>query len=78
MAEITFSRSRHWPVQAGGDVVVVVGRRWMRAAIYFGQPPGSRIGVWVTRADRVRGVNVRVGKRYIRCLTILLHTQRLP
>jgi hypothetical protein len=60
----------------GGDVVLETSRRWYRLAAYFGTPPGSHIGVWRTRCDDLRGVNVRFGRRVAGpCLTVFVHTR---
>lgn len=60
--------------QHGGDVVIETHGHRLRLAAYFGPPPGSHIGFWCTRADSLRGVNLRIGKRYVGpCLTLLAH-----
>lgn len=61
--------------QVGGDLVIEVSGRWIRFAAYFGVPPGSRIGLWRTRFDDMRGVNLRIGKRYRKTLTVFVHTR---
>jgi hypothetical protein len=63
--------------QLGGDVVITLGRRWVRFAAYAGSPPGSHIGLWRTRWGGLRGVNLRLGRRYVGpCLTLFIHTKR--
>lgn len=53
-------------------------RRWVRAALIAGTPPGSNIGFWRTRMGAMRGWNFRVGRRYRGpCVTALLHTSTL-
>lgn len=66
----------HNTSQWGGDIRIVLFDRWWRAALYFGQPPGSHIGLWRTRTDGLQGINLRVGHRYIGpCLTVFIHTR---
>lgn len=66
--------------QLGGDVVITVGRRWIRLAAYAGSPPGSHMGWWVTRGGfygGLYGVNYRVGRHWPGpCLTLFVHTQK--
>lgn len=58
-------------------MAVRIGRCWVRFAAAYGQPAGSHIGVWRTRWGDLRGLNLRIGKRYIGpALTVLLHTRR--
>lgn len=72
-------RGQKWPVDHGnygGDVVIEAFGHWVRLALYYGSPPGSHIGLWRTRAGAVRGVNLRVGRRYTGpALTLLVHTR---
>jgi hypothetical protein len=61
----------------GGDLVLWTRRRRYRLAAYWGTPPGSHIGFWRTRAGGLRGINLRIGRRYVGpFLTILAHTRR--
>lgn len=64
--------------QRGGDIRIETRRRWLRLAVYYGTPPGSRIGFWRTGggfSGSLRGWNVRVGRRYVGpCLTVFVHT----
>jgi hypothetical protein len=56
-------------------VVDLLGR-WVRFAVYYGTPPGSHIGVWRTHWGDLRGLNVRIGRRYVGpCLTAFVHTK---
>lgn len=64
---------RH-PCQTGGDIVVETSRRWVRIAGYFGEAPGSHMGLWHTDTGRVHGWNYRIGS-IRRCLTLLAHTR---
>ncbi len=58
------------------DLVLQTDGRWLRLGAFYGTPPGSHIGLWRTRWGSVRGVNLRVGRRYIGpCLTLLIHTR---
>ena len=68
---------RDWtPEQKGGGVRLNLRRRWIRVAAYYGQPPGSHIGLWRTRVDDLSGLNLRIGRRYIGpCVTALIHTR---
>lgn len=68
--------SREWcPDQKGGDLVVEVLGRWVRFALYVGTPPGSHIGLWRTNWGYLKGVNLRIGKRYVGpCVTVFVHT----
>lgn len=72
-------RGRKWPVDhgnRGGDITVEMLGRWVRLAIYAGSSPGSNIGFWCTRVGDFKGVNLRVGRRYIGpCVTFLAHTR---
>lgn len=62
--------------QLGVFVVVQRPTRWWRAALILGTPPGSHIGLWRTRWGELRGINYRIGRRYIGpCLTVFLHTK---
>ena len=65
--------------QRGGDLVVETRRRWIRFAAYYGQPPGSHIGLWRTRSGfsgAMKGLNLRIGKRYVGpTLTVFVHTR---
>ena len=59
------------------SLVFLLGRRWIRFGAFYGEPPGSHIGLWRTRVDNLRGVNLRIGKRYLGpCFTVLAHTRR--
>lgn len=61
------------------SIVFLFGRRWIRFGAFYGSPPGSHIGLWRTNAFGLRGLNLRVGKRYIGpCFTLLAHTRRRP
>lgn len=66
-------RGHEWDI----GVAVTIGPLWGRTMLAWGMPPGSRIGAWVTRggfSGRLRGVNVRVGRRYVGpALTWLAH-----
>lgn len=66
--------------QLGGDIVIVVGRRWIRLAAYAGTPPGGHMGWWRTDGGypgSLRGVNYRCGRAYRGpCLTLFVHTRR--
>ncbi len=75
---MTVKVSREWyPDQKGGDLVVEALGHWVRFAVYVGTPPGSHIGIWRTSWGDLKGLNVRVGKRYIGpCLTAFVHTHR--
>jgi hypothetical protein len=74
--KVEANRERHVD-NRGGDLVVLIGRRWIRFAAYYGTPPGSRIGLWRTRAYGLYGLNLRVGKRITGpCLTTFVHTKR--
>lgn len=62
--------------------VLFTGRRRWRFAAYFGQPPGSHRGIWITRVAMsteqiMRGINLRVGFPRKRprwpCFIIFLH-----
>jgi hypothetical protein len=72
-------RGRRSPIDygnRGGDLVVEWFGRWQRFALYVGSPPGSHIGFWRTRVDTMRGVNLRIGRRYTGpCLTVFVHTR---
>lgn len=60
----------------GVNVVLTTRGRWLRFAVFYGTPPGSHIGVWRTRVDDLRGVNVRVGRRITGpTLTLLVHAR---
>lgn len=59
------------------SLVVRVGRRWVRVGAFYGPPPGSHIGLWRTRSGTLRGLNVRLGRRYVGpCLTLIAHTRK--
>lgn len=61
--------------QLGGDLVIETLGRWVRFAAYYGTPPGSHIGLWRTSVDDLRGLNLRIGRRYRGpCLTVFVHT----
>lgn len=62
----------------GGSVALTVaGRWWVRFALYVGSPPGSHIGVWLTRWPPLYGANVRIGRRYVGpCVTAFVHARR--
>lgn len=63
---------------AGGDIKIEGSRRWVRLAAYWGEPPGSHIGLWHTDTGTVHGWNLRIGRRYIGpCLTLFVHTRRV-
>jgi hypothetical protein len=67
---------RHPGVQSGVEVRVDVPGRWVRLVANVGVPPGSHIGLWRTAADDLRGINLRLGRRYVGpCLTLLAHTR---
>lgn len=73
---IKVSRDRH-PDNRGGDVVVEAFGRWVRVALYVGTPPGSHIGIWRTSWGELKGLNVRVGRRYVGpCVTAFVHIHR--
>ncbi len=56
------------------DVRVETANHMARAFACYGTPPGSHIGLWFTRAGTVRGINLRIGRRYVGpCLTMLVH-----
>lgn len=75
MIRVKGRRERH-PGNRGGDLVIEIGPRWFRFAAYFGTPPGSHIGYWRTRVEDMRGVNLRLGRRYTGpCLTLFIHTR---
>jgi hypothetical protein len=60
----------------GGDLVIEWFGRWLRFAVYVGSPPGSHIGFWRTCVGTMRGINLRVGRRYIGpCVTVFVHTR---
>lgn len=59
-------------VQKGCGLRLTLPGRWFRVAAFFGQPPGSHMGFWRTRAYGLRGWNYRVGT-FRHCLTVLLH-----
>lgn len=62
--------------QWGGDFRIVLFGYWLRLAMFYGQPPGSHIGLWRTRFGTLRGLNLRIGRRYIGpCLTLFMHTR---
>lgn len=66
----------HTDTQLGGDVRTVLFDRWWRIALFYGQPPGSHIGLWRTRVDGLEGINLRIGRRYTGpCLTLFIHTR---
>lgn len=70
---IKFERE-HNDQQRGGDVVITAGKRWLRVALYIGSPPGSHIGFWRTRIGPMRGLNLRIGRRYVGpCVTVFAH-----
>jgi hypothetical protein len=54
--------------------VTINGQRWIRFVAVYGEPPGSHFGFWRTRYGSLRGINLRVGKRYIKTLTLFVHT----
>ncbi len=64
---------RDWSV----SLAVTIGPLRGRTMVAYGVPPGSRIGGWITRggfSGRLRGVNLRVGRRYVGpTLTWLAH-----
>jgi hypothetical protein len=66
--------------QLGATLVVNVGARWIRAAVFLGVPPGSHNGWWVTRWPPLFGLNYRhrVGGRWDLALTAFVHTMRKP
>jgi hypothetical protein len=70
---------RHWRRTDDGfefAMAVDLFGRWFRLGIFYGEPPGSRIGFWRTRCDELHGWNYRIGKQYTGpCLTALLHTR---
>jgi hypothetical protein len=71
---IKVSRDRH-PDNRGGDIVVEAFGRWVRFAVYVGTPPGSHIGIWRTDWCGLKGLNLRVGRRYVGpCVTAFVHT----
>ncbi len=62
----------------GGDAVLKAFGWWIRLAIYAGSPPGSHIGLWRTRWDTMRGINLRIGRRTIGpCVTMFIHVRPL-
>lgn len=73
-------RDRRGRVDWDVNLAVTVGPLWGRVMLAYGAPPGSRIGVWITRGGftgRLRGINVRVGRRYTGpCVTALAHFRR--
>ena len=67
------------PDQKGVSITAEWPRRWLRFAAYYGQPPGSHIGVWRTDTGWVHGWNLRVGRRIVGpTLTFLAHTRTGP
>lgn len=59
------------------DLRLTTRRRWYRVGAFYGTPPGSSIGLWRTRWGTLRGLNLRIGRRYVGpCLTLLAHTKR--
>src|SRR6185369_9357910 len=77
---------RHWrfaPESRGNNleatIVFQIGSRWIRLGVFYGTPPGSHIGFWRTQWADLRGLNLRIGRRYIGpCLGFLAHTRRRP
>jgi len=68
------SRDRH-PENRGGDLVIETASRWVRFAVYWGTPPGSHIWLWRTSWGELKGLNLRIGRRYVGpCLTMFVHT----
>lgn len=52
--------------------------RWLRAGVFYGEAPGSHMGLWRTNtggSNPVHGWNYRIGS-IARCLTLLAHTRR--
>lgn len=59
---------------SGLNIVIATRHRWLRFAAFYGVPPGSRIGLWQTRVGDLRGLNFRIGRRYVGpTLTLLVH-----
>jgi hypothetical protein len=56
------------------DIRAQTTSHMIRAFACYGTPTGSHIGFWYTRSGAVRGVNLRIGRRYVGpCLTMLVH-----
>lgn len=76
---IEIRREWHPWTNVGGDIRIgdVRRGRWVRFAVYYGQPPGSRMGIWRTRCDTLRGWNWRYGGMH-RCVSVLVHWRWEP
>jgi hypothetical protein len=61
------------------DLRVMLPRRWWRVGVFYGPPPGSHMGWWLTGGDGLWGINYRrqvsSGPGRWRCLTLLAHTR---
>lgn len=57
------------------EIVIYTRRRRIRLCVIYGMPAGGHMGFWRTRVDDLKGWNFRVGKRYVKALTLLLHTR---
>lgn len=65
--------TRDWSAfHKGGDVRLTIGKHWFRLAAYFGEAPGTHMGLWRTRTGTVTGWNYRAGTLR-RNLTVLAH-----
>lgn len=71
----------HWAVLPSGtfnyggrqfEFAQRLGR--LRVGAFYGSPPGSHIGLWRTNYHGLKGLNLRIGRRYVGpCLTVLVH-----
>lgn len=49
--------------------------RWFGVGVYYGPPPGTHKGFWVTNKPPMYGWNLRLGP-YKHSLTIFIHTRK--
>jgi hypothetical protein len=69
----TFTQNNHRDHRLA-EVVIETRSRWLRLVVVYGTPPGSHIGFWRTRMGDHEGLNLRIGKRFRTCLTLMAHT----